>query len=69
MIPKAWFYEDLLKDIESIQFHKLGFIVPMAVKTFDEAIDIPIDNILKPEEVFQNMCVEFDKSHAKIINT
>jgi hypothetical protein len=29
----------------------------MAVKPFDEAIDIPIDNVLDPEDVFNNMCV------------
>jgi hypothetical protein len=69
MIPKARYYDDLLKDIESIQLHKWGFIVPMAVKPFDEAIDIPIDNVLDPDDVFNNMCVEFEKSHAKIINT
>ena len=39
------------------------------IKPFDEAIDIPIDNVLDPEDVFNNMCVEFEKSHAKIINT
>jgi hypothetical protein len=44
MIKKELWYDDILKEIQDVVFHKIGFNVEFLVKEFDEACEIPITN-------------------------
>ena len=75
MILQELWFDDILKELESAVFDKIGFQVELAVKEFDEACEIPdlIDQIVQPitetgKSDFQKLCENFEKTHCKIIN-
>lgn len=50
MILKDLYYDDLISDVENEQLNKWGFIIPMMIKPFDEAIHIePFINTMDTE--------------------
>jgi len=42
MIKNDLFYEGMMQELEDVQMQRWGFVIPIILKGFDEAIDIPI---------------------------
>ena len=66
MVLKELYYPEMIQDCEKVMLEKYGFMIPLKVKEFDEAIDIQL--IADKEDYLQLPTVEDEYNFTEILS-